>query len=509
MQPLLAAAPILVILVLMLGLRWSAARAGAIGALTAAGIGIGVFAFPTPPGMGLGAGLAGTAAEAGFTALTILWIIGPALGIHELQLRTGAAQVLRTTLAGFAPDPRILALLVAWFFVLFMEGAAGFGASVALAAPFLTAAGFRAVDAVTITLIGHVVGVSFGAVGTPILPQMASTGAPGEELARATGIYHSLLGWLPLAVMIGLVQRSTTTPAGGDGPSIAFWTGVAFLCFALPYTLLWAFVGPELPTLGGALAGGVLFVLLLRLRHPGTKEDASAPAWAPPRGQVIRAAAPYLVLLVVVLATRLTPPLRGALQSVVLEWELHSIFTGSIQLLYHPGSVLLLGFAVGALLQRASSADVLAAMAAATRRLIPVAAALLAMLLLSRIMVHAGMTEMLAVAAASVAGTSWPAVAPFVGVLGTFVTGSATASNILFTDLHRETALALDQSVVGVAGAQGFGAAVGNMICPHNVIAAGATVGLERREGEILRRTLPVTLAYAAAGGGLALWLVR
>jgi hypothetical protein len=87
------------------------------------------------------AALAGTTAEAGFTALTILWIIGPALGIHQLQLRTGAADVLRAALGAFAPDPRILALLVAWFFVLFMEGAAGFGASVALAAPFLVAAG--------------------------------------------------------------------------------------------------------------------------------------------------------------------------------------------------------------------------------------------------------------------------------------------------------------------------------------------------------------------------------
>lgn len=509
MQPLLAAAPIVVILVLMLGPRWSAARAGAMGAVTAVAIGVVVFAFPRVPEVGLGEGLTGTTAEAAFTALTILWIIGPALGIHELQLRTGAADVLRSTLAGFAPDPRILALLVAWFFVLFMEGAAGFGASVALAAPFLTAAGFRAVDAVTITLIGHVVGVSFGAVGTPILPQMASTGATGLELARATGIYHSLLGWLPLAVMIGLVQRSSAT-AGTEGiRSVALWTGAAFLCFTVPYTLLWAFVGPELPTLGGALVGGVLFVLLLRFRDSGSREDRGRGEGRASSGPVLRAAAPYLVLLAVVLATRLVPPLRGALQGVALEWELYGAFTGSIQLLYHPGSVLLMGFLAGAVLQRASWVDIRAAIGAATRRLLPVAAALLAMLVLSRIMVHSGMTETLAVAAAALAGPLWPGVAPFVGALGTFVTGSATASNILFTDLQRETALALDQPVLGVVGAQGFGAAVGNMICPHNVIAAGATVGLEGREGEILRRTIPITLGYAAAGSALALWLVR
>ena len=94
-------------------------------------------------------------------------------------------------------------------------------------------------------------------------------------------------------------------------------------------------------------------------------------------------------------------------------------------------------------------------------------------------------------------------------MLGTFVTGSATASNILFTDFQRETALTLGLPVAGMAGAQGFGAAVGNMLCPHNVVAAGATVGLEGREGEILRSTLWVALAYTALGALLALWLVR
>jgi lactate permease len=179
-----------------------------------------------------------------------------------------------------------------------------------------------------------------------------------------------------------------------------------------------------------------------------------------------------------------------------------------MQPLYHPGTILLLGFVAGALLQRASPRTIADAVGDATLRLVPVAVALLAMLLLSRLMVHAGMTEVLAAAAAAGTGSAWPALAPFVGVLGTFVTGSATASNILFTDFQRETALALGLPVLGVVGVQGFGAAVGNMICPHNVVAAGATVGLEGREGEILRRTLWVALVYAGLGGLLALLTV-
>jgi lactate permease len=507
MSALVALLPIGLILVLMLGVGWSAARAGTIGALAAIAIAVAVFGFPqrSYPALGLGGALGGTLAESGFTALTILWIIGPALGIYQLQLRTGAADVLRSALGSFAPDPRLLALLVAWFFVLFMEGAAGFGASVALAAPFLVAAGFRAVEAVTITLIGHAVGVSFGAIGTPIVPQIAATGLSGLEIARATGIYHSLLGWVPLVIMLALVKRAAPGGEGG-GRGIWLWTAAAFACFVVPYTLLWMFVGPELPTLAGALFGGVLFAVAIRIFAAPAPRVPGAPAHS--AAEVLRAAAPYLVLVAVVLVTRLVPQVRDPLQGVMLSWELNDAFFGSMQPLYHPGTVLLLGFVVGALLQRARARAILDAFIAATRTLVPVVIALMAMLVLSRTMVHSGMTGALAAAAAGAAGPAWPALAPFVGMLGTFVTGSATASNILFSDFQRETALALSLPVAQVIGVQGFGAAVGNMICPHNVVAAGATVGLGGREGEILRRTLWVTLLYTALGGALALWRI-
>ena len=505
MTAFLSLLPILVILVLMLGPRWSAALAGSVGMGVALAVAVAAFAFPAHanPALTLGEALVGIGAEAGFTALTILWIIGPALGIHQLQMRTGAAEVLRSALVSLAPDPRILALLVAWFFVLFMEGAAGFGASVALAAPFLVAAGFPPVSAVTITLVGHVVGVSFGAIGTPIVPQVAATGLDGLELARATGPYHSLLGWAPLVIMVAMVTRSTP---GGASLRIWGWTALAAACFLIPYTIIWAWVGPELPTVGGALFGGVVFVFLLRWLGRTPPPESDVPREPHGAIDVARAAAPYLTLVGLVLATRLLPPLRDFLQGVGIDWELHQAFRGAIQPFYHPGSMLLASFLAGAWLQRAGGRMVFGAIVDATRRLVPVGVALVAMLLLSRIMVHAGMTTTLAVAAAEAAGGVWPGLAPFVGVLGTFVTGSATASNILFTDFQQETAVYLDLPVAGIVGAQGFGAAVGNMICPHNVVAAGATVGLAGREGEILRRTLWVTLLYAGLGGALALW---
>ena len=128
------------------------------------------------------------------------------------------------------------------------------------------------------------------------------------------------------------------------------------------------------------------------------------------------------------------------------------------------------------------------------------ALALLAMLALSRVMVHSGMIDALAAAAAR-AGLLWPLAAPAVGVLGTFVTGSATASNILFSEFQVSTATALSLSPVAMLAAQGFGAAIGNVIAPHNIIAGSATVGLAAREGDILARTAPACALYALAGG--------
>ena len=129
------------------------------------------------------------------------------------------------------------------------------------------------------------------------------------------------------------------------------------------------------------------------------------------------------------------------------------------------------------------------------------------MLCLSRLMLHAGMIAALEQAAVRGVGGAWPLLAPAVGALGSFVTGSATASNVLFTTLQAQTAQALALPVPMLVAAQGFGAAVGNIVCPHNIVAGAATVGLAGREAEILRRTLGPCLLYLALGGALVAML--
>ncbi len=547
---LLAALPILLVLALMLGLGWPASRAGIAGAGLALVVAVFGFGFGTDvlPEVGLAGGLAGVAAEAGFTSLTILWIILPALAIYQLQVATGGTDVLRVALGRLSGDPRILALLIAWFFTLFMEGGAGFGSPVALAAPFLVGVGYRPLVAVVIAMIGNGVGVSFGAIGTPVVPMVAATDFTALELSGASALYHLAFGLVPLVVMMFIASRGTGSRMTGP---IWGWTLFAGAAFLLPMWAIATFVGPELPTLGGALVGMALFVGVLVIRRPrevavgdgsagmGTEDPEAARGDDPVTGReapvtggeeaagarpgevpeeladvdtgvvaLLRAGAPYLILIVLVLLTRLVTPVADTLTTVTLSWTMEGPFTGSMSPLTHPGTLLVLSFLLGAAVQGVAVGTLRQATTTTLRQLVPVSIALLAMLLLARLMVRSGMTEALAAAAAGSTASAWPVLAPLVGVLGTFVTGSGTASNVLFTDLQVATAEKLGYDVLPLLGVQNFGASVGNPIAPHNIVAGGATVGLTGGEADVMRRTIGITLVYAVLGGLLALLLV-
>jgi lactate permease len=490
MAAILAAAPLAVILIGMGLLGRSAIVAGSAGLAVAVALSVGVFQPQGPAGSGTAPMVIGVTAEAAHSTLTILWIILPALAIYEFQKAAGAIGRIRDSLTSLTADRRLQAILIAWFFGLFMEGAAGFGTPVALAAPLLVGLGYAPVRAVVLALLGHAAGVSFGAVGTPVLAQAAITGLDAQEIATRTAALHALCGSVILLAMVRLAGRSPLSR------SDVGWTLAAASCFFVPSLGLAWLTGPELPTLGGALIGAAAFVMLLPRRGTGNLNlrDLSQDL------------APYAILLGLVLFTRLVSPVQETLRGVSLDWSLYGQYSGGFQPFYHPGTILLLGLVLAAT-ATGRTALLSRAFVAAVKRMAPVALALLVMLALSRSMVHSGMIDVLAATAASV-GPAWPVLAPFIGVLGTFITGSATASNILFTELQMTTATQLSLPASLLAAAQGFGAAIGNIVAPHNIIAGSATVGLTGREGEILARTAAPCLLYTVLGGAVVLLFV-
>lgn len=468
----------------MLGLRWSGAAAGV--ASLALGVPLALLAFGFAP-----AGLLGVAAEGGFMALTILWILLPALALHLHQERIGSLDAVRTGLARLTSARPMQALLVGWFVALFFEGAAGFGTPVAIAAPMLVGLGLRPLDAVVLALLGHASGVVFGALGTPVAAQVAITAAEPLAISRPTAWLAASLCTVSMILFMLALRRASDGPLGR-----AAWIGalVGALAYAVPFVLLASAVGPELPTMAGALIGGAVFVGWLRWRGRTARSAALLD-----RRALRRAVWPYLVLIALVLLTRV--PGLDQWAQLAWQWQWNSAYSGRIAPVSHPGTLLMAALLLGAALQGTGWRDAAVALHGSARRLLPVAVALLAVLCLSRLMLHAGMVQALQQTAVAHLGVLWPWFAPAIGALGSFVTGSATASNVLFTGLQTQTAAALAMPATAMAAAQGVGAAVGNIVCPHNVVAGAATVGLAGREGEVLRRTVPACLAYLALAG--------
>lgn len=496
MTALAALAPILILLGCMAGLGWTAARSGLAAAIAGIAIAIVVFGmdFRVPA-------LAGPILEAAFISATILWILFPALAIHELQERTSASRRIGSWLGSLSDSPQVIALLLAWFFALLLEGAAGFGTPVALVAPLLVASGFPPARSVVMALIGHAAGVSFGAVGTPIVPLLDAAAVDSTLLSTLIVALHAAFAWAIVAAIFWLAAPQST------GETRASWIVVPFAAFLflLPALLLAWFTGPELPTLGGALIGGAAFVAVVRGRRR-EKLETEAPALATIAG----AALPYLLVVGLILATRSIPAMAQPLQNISVSWSFAGHYGGSVAPLRHPGTMLLLAFIGAAALRQTSSDVVLASLRKSAARLPSVALALVSVLALARVMVHAGMVETLAAASVEAIGSTWPAAVPLTGAFGSFITGSATTSNILLANFQLAAAQKAGLAPLLAMAGQGFGAAIGNIVAPHNIIAGLATVGLVGGEGRVLKQTLPICLLYAAFGGlvlmTIAMW---
>jgi lactate permease len=375
--------------------------------------------------------------------------------------------------------------------------------------------GVAPLQAVLLALLGHAVGVSFGALGTPVAAQVALTGLPAGDIAWRTAVLNAAVATVILGFFVRvLVQVPFGDTTGGvaareAGTLRTIWSVavLSMLAFLLPAVALALWLGPELSTLGGALFGGAIMALGLRAvgRRGATPGAPAAPVM--PEGtkdapmSLPTALAPYAVLVTLVLATRAWPLLADALGGVTLQWRLGEQFRASMQPLQHPGTLMLVALLAGTVLQRQPVRVLGPALVASARRLLPVSVALLAMLCLSRLMLHAGMIDTLQQAAVRGIGRAWPLLAPAVGALGSFVTGSATASNVLFTPLQVQTAQALGMAPAWMAAAQGLGAGIGNIVCPHNLVAGAATVGLSGREADVLRRTVVPAAVVLALGG--------
>lgn len=541
MLPFLALLPIVVVAVLMVVFVWPSSRAMPIAWLTA-GV-IAFFAWEMPPRWLLAATIGGV-----INAIDILFIVFGALLILQIMRKSGGIHGISHSMAQISPDRRVQLLVIAWLMGCFLEGAAGFGTPAAVAAPLLVGLGFPPLIAAGTTLMADSVPVTFGAVGVPIWGGFAAleeviawpvqTGqgplAFTEFLRYITAfssILHFFVGtFIPLA----LVSIMTKIIGGSFRDGLKIWPLALFagLVFTIPQMLIAVLIGPELPTLLGSLIGLVIFIPAVRhgFLVPDTKWDfPSRDKWKSSWEGTIKAGGgepgeherivspvmawtPYVILGLILLMARLpffrlTPILRA--WNVGWENILGTEISRTIQPLYNPG---IFPFMLIALLipflHRIPFKELGGAARETVSMLIPASIALVFTLGMVYILMYSGdatgrdsMLIVLARAAAEYTGNIWYLVAPFVGILGTFISGSSTVSNIMFGPFQFSTAAQANLHMTPVLSLQAVGGAIGNMICIHNVVAALTTVGLIGKEGIIIRENLPVCLLYGLVAG--------
>lgn len=547
---LLAFLPILVIGILLVGLRWPARDAMAVGFIVVVAIALGVW------GVGPRSIVASTIQGLGI-ALDILYIVFGALLLLATLNASGAMSAIRAGFTRVSPDRRVQAIIIAWTFGAFIEGASGFGTPAAVVAPLLLALGFPALAAVMVGLIIQSTPVTFGALGTPILVGvrggLAGTSAE-ESLIAAGGSLDAFLVEVThtaatihaaVGVLIPLFIAAMLTKFFGENRRLsegfAIWPFAIFagLAFVGPYWVTARFLGPEFPSLFGGLVGMAIVVTAARsgfLQPKVVWDFAPRDRWEPfwmgdmepdrtaPRRAIgtARAWSPYVILAGVLVLTRIPGlGLQSVLRSVNPTWRDilgHPGVNAGFEFLYLPGFMFLITVVASYFIHGMRASEIRSSWLTASRQMVKAAPAMLIAVPLVRIFINSGtafiggdlasMPLTLAAGASAAVGGAWPAVAPVIGALGAFAAGSNTISNIMFAQFQFATAEAIGASPVVIVAAQAVGGAAGNMVTVHNVVAAAATVGLIGREGDLLRRTVIALGYYLLAAGALAMLLV-
>ncbi|MDP4535433.1 L-lactate permease [Alkalimonas collagenimarina] len=528
LQWLTALMPVLSVFVLLVVLRLPATRAMPLSLLVSALLALWVWQMPLRQ-------LLAAMLEGSVIALSILWIVFGAILLLNVLRHSGGLDVIRSGFAKLSPDRRVQTILIGWLFVSFLEGAAGFGTPAAIAAPLLVALGFSPLAAVVLALIADSSSVSFGAVGTPVLVGIAQgmDGATAEGLRAialtAIGIDVLVASMLPLILCLVLTRFFSEEKSWLPALQLAPFAVIGGLAFTVPaYGVAWA-LGPEFPSILGALVGLALMSTLARYHILLPKEPwyfsaedkiqsenlqrevavgQGMPLW--------RAWMPYVLVAVLLVLSRVPQlPLQGWLNAMVWRWPeiLGTNISASLAPLYLPGSLFVLVALLTLWLHKSPLSCLQQAGRDSLARLGPATIALMASVPMVRIFLQSGVNEAglaampfeLAQVAALHLADYWLWVAPLVGALGSFLAGSATFSNMMFASFQQTVATEAGLPETLVLGLQLLGANAGNMICVVNVVAAASVVNLSGREGDIIRYTLVPMLYYCLAASMVAL----
>lgn len=437
-------------------------------------------------------------------AVMAIWPIGliviGAIFVYNLTIETGSMDKIKQMLTSISPDKRIQVIIVAWCFGGFLEGIAGFGTSVAIPAGILVGLGFNPIEACIVCLMSNVPVAVFGAVGIPTTTAAAVTGLNSAALAADTVIMLAALIVICPVVMVAIAGKLK----GVLG--VALVSGVSF---AVPAYFLGAYTGAELPCFIGSvvsLACTIAAVKLFKLQPDKEYCMAGASGRSSAQPAVIgfregfAAWLPFMLIFVFLfVCSTLVPPVHDAVAAV--KSGIH-IYTGNPDSKYSfswintPGVLIILSGLIGGLLQGASLSTIGRVFVRSLKQMAKSIITIISILSISKIMGYSGMIKDIALALVAVTGSFYPVFAPWIGGIGTFITGSVTSSSSIFAGLQQEAAIALNMDQLWLVAANGAGATVGKIISPQSVAIATAATGCIGADSEIIRKCLGYMVAF-------------
>jgi len=512
LSALIAVVPLAIVLVLMGGLRKSGLLSTACGLLSAAALA--VFVWHMPFVLTLWSAFYGII----YALWSIMWIVFAALWLYNLAVETGKFDQLRIWMTQRASgDPCIQAILVAFCFGALLEGTAGFGTPVAMTAFLLVGMGFKPRRAIVVSLIADTAPVAFGALGIPIVALAGVTGLNLMKLSSMVGrqlpfISFILPGYLVL-VVAGRKGLKRTWPA----------VLVAGFSFALAQFLVANFWGPWAADIIAALASIAALVAFLRIWKPAHAENSShdAPSSAQPAGEesvrltpreAFTAWLPWILLSAVMVLwsylklfnlgqiTFAIPRLHNAILITLYQKPYAALYA------FQPlatGTAVLVATVLTAICLRARPKIFAHAGAKTFRQLRISGLTVVIIVALAYLYNYSGMAYTLGAAVAHV-GAFFPLVSSYLGWVACFLSGSDTASNLLFGNLQVAAAHQLHLNPILLAATNSSGGVTGKMISPQNIAVGVTTVGLIGEEGKVLRSTFWHSIILATAVGLLA-----
>jgi lactate permease len=518
LSTLAAALPIVVLLSFIAAAKMRIHFAATLALIVAFLLAIGVFKMP------LEAATSSALFGAAYGLFPIGWIILNLIFLYTLTVERGLFDVLRANLASIAPDPRIQVILIAFSFGAFFEGAAGFGTPVAVTAALLIQLGFRPLHASGLSLIANTAPVAFGALGTPIIALAGVTGIDAKELSAMVG---RQLPFFSLIVPFWVVWAM----AGFRG-MLEIWPAAltAGLSFAIPQFLVSNFHGPMLVDIVASLSSIVAVVVLLKFWQPKkiwkleAAPDPIGKTRSFSRAEVLRAWTPWILLTVFVFVWGI-PEVKAILNGGSGKFDftvpgLHNVVRRAppVAPLNAPpekaiftlnwfsatGTGILLAALVAGLTMRYSLRDLLKHYRQTFWRVRYSLITIAAMLALGYVTKYSGTDATLGLAMAKT-GVLYPFFGTMLGWLGVALTGSDTASNVLFGGLQKITSEQLHLNPTLMAAANSSGGVMGKMVDAQSIVVASTATNWYGHEGEILRYVFFHSLALATLVGLLVL----